>query len=277
MRAGRLKTRKIKVRRRFFKLFVWLMVLGMIAYFVYTWYVDHGLNEYERHQRKQDIQSFFSLEKDKTSKETLYLQGACDYTLQAGAFSQVHEAKILAEQLKKRGAACYLLKEDGLYRLLLSSYKSRVSAQEMMGKLKEWHEVETVVHVVKREHVTLQLSGKSAQTSASKDLLNTLFLTPSLLFEQSFYLDKGEKQREQVQEVLVSHKKTLEALKAKFESAFVQMPSALLPVQNMCEQCIQNLDDALLEQSLSAFGGKIKYAQLYMVDALCAFVEALHF
>ena len=122
MRAGRLKTKRYKVRRRGGRGVVALLLAALLlagaAYMV----------------KEKQIPVFAAPSPTLTPAEsrqetrTITLPAATWYALQLGVFEQESAAKSLAESYQGRGAAGYI--DDGEhYRVLAAAYETRADAQ----------------------------------------------------------------------------------------------------------------------------------------------------
>ena len=121
MRAGRLKTRRYKVRRsgRGAALVLLLLTIGSGA----AWLL------------REDVQALLlspaptlSPADAAAESRTVTLPGKTWYTLQLGVFEQQDAADALAESYRGRGAGGYVLLEEH-YRVLAAGYETRADAQ----------------------------------------------------------------------------------------------------------------------------------------------------
>ena len=266
MRAGKLKTRRYKVRRHGRG---WLFLLLLAAAAV-IWFYQAG---------RLPLPLLLSPapgltpEEGQRDERTVSLPGGVWYALQLGAFPQEEPAKALSDSYRARGAGGYIL---GKYQVLAAAYASRADAQAVQSQLRALHSVETVVTEISWPEITLHLTGQRAQLTALTDAWDALSKAAEHLSSLSRSLDNREKDAAAVRAALSSETDTLSALQRQLESRFGgSAPGPVRDVISQLSRLSAALREALSARSETLLGAQVKYSQLLCLDGLAAYAATL--
>lgn len=269
MRAGRLKTKRYKVRRRGGRGVVVLLLAALLlagaAYMV----------------KEKQIPVFAAPSPTLTPAEsrqetrTITLPAATWYALQLGVFEQESAAKSLAESYQGRGAAGYI--DDGEhYRVLAAAYETRADAQAVQQQLHDVHGVDAYIGEISRPAVTIRLTGQAAQLTALRDAYDLMDQAAAQLSALSRGLDGQEKRREDILPQLSSLLETVRTLTERLERLFGEAPHrAVAEMQSMLRALSDALSDALNAKSDVRLGAKIKYCQLLCASRMASYALGL--
>lgn len=274
MRAGRLKTRRYKVRRApgaWIGTAAAFMLLGLIAWAWQAGYITLTLPVFT------PAQPAATLTPDDMSKEarTLTLSGESWFALQLGAFDDRASAQALAETYQGRGAAGYLALHQGKYRVLAAAYAARADAQQVQTRLKSRHGVEAAVTEIVRPEITLRLTGRAAQLTAVEDAWAALTQLIGHLNALSQALDEGGEAWENTLDALRSERDTAKALAGRLDSLFDGSPAAVQKLSALTKDISDALDGCLAASGKTQLGARVKYCQLLCVCRLAVWAEEL--
>ncbi|MBR6186661.1 MAG: SPOR domain-containing protein [Clostridia bacterium] len=271
MRAGKLKTRRYKTHPlRGIALLLTGILLGAGAFACFRGDMALPLIPFERAAAAKNAP-----EEAPRAETTLTLPAQSWYALQLGAFDEISGAEALAALFQSRGAAGCILKKDQ-YLVLAAAYETRSGAQSVQMKLKNQHQVDTVIVEITRPEITFRLSGRKDSLDALRDALDALHEASGHLSGLSLLLDRGEGTRQQALDALRSEKNTVDMLKARLQSLFSQSAHPTVSeITRILDDFSRALDRALNASGQSALGAQIKYCQLLCLCSLFSFAQAL--
>lgn len=274
MRAGKLATRRYKVRRGhtgWIGLAALCLLIAGIGYGLWQGWITLSLPVITPQKTAATPSP-----RDQAPQERAFtLPGQSWFALQLGAFDQLSSAQALADSYRGRGAGGYLL-QQGSYRVLAAAYETRAEAQAVQNQLKTQHGVEAVITEIVRPEITLHLTGQAMQLTALTDAydavdqlighLNALFLS----------LDQGQVDTEAILAALRSERDTAAALASRLDTLFA---GAVHPaVRNMAallRDIAGALDGCLSAQGRARLGAQVKYCHLLCVCRMAAYAEGL--
>lgn len=268
MRAGRLKTKRYKVRNHAKGfLFVLAALLAASAWF----YVQRGGKI-----------PFFALHVPALSPEesaqdtrTLTLPGKTWYALQLGAFETEDMALSLASSYQARGAAGFIDSSDH-FRVLAAAYDSRAAAQAVQTQLGALHGVEAYVSEIARPEIQIRVSGQKAQLTALTDAYDALCNAAEKTYALSRGLDNREMDAAVIKASLASEKETTAALKNRLIALFGDhAPQAVAFITQALSSLEAALEKALNAAGDTALGAQIKYTQLLCIERMAAYARLL--
>lgn len=268
MRAGRLRSRRYRVRRRSRggALLLLLLALGCAAAYL--------LRTEELPLRLSPSPTLSPADAAAESR-TVTLPGKTWYALQLGVFEQQEAAAALAESYRGRGAGGYVLLAEH-YRVLAACYETRADAQAVQTQLRTGHQVDAYIWEMARPELTLKLSGQRAQLTALTDAFDALDKLAAHLSALSQGLDSRSLAGEDARRALLSEQETAAALASRLRQLFGEKPHAAVA------QIVQLLEDlsAALSQTAAAsgetrLGAQIKYCHLLCVSRMAAFAAGL--
>ena len=272
VRAGRLATRRYKVRRR---KAAWLVLIAGIG-------LGFGVSAYLRRIRPApptyiSAQPAPTLPPEETQADerTVILAGQSWYALQLGVYDDAEAANREAESYRARGAGGYIFRKDGC-RLLAAAYTARADAQAVMSRLKAKHGLETEVVEIVSPEITLRLSGQKGQLTALTDAFSAIEKLCGHLNQLSLSLDQQETEAGEALKALQSERETLNALSARLQSRFgASAPAAIPKLKQILDDCAQSLNRASAAKTLTQLGAQVKYCQLECICRMAAYASAL--
>lgn len=261
MRAGRLQTRRYRVRKiRRRVLILLILLLGAGAYLA----VRSGALPVPSLIALRPAATL-SPEETAARERVLSLPGGHWYALETGTYESAASASQAAESLRGRGGAGYV--PPGTGQVLAAAYPSRADAQKVQTQLKENHGMDTAQAEILWPEIHLKIAGQKTQLDAMADGCAALYQLPEQLYALSSGLDQRTLEPAAAREALASQRSTLTSLCAALDARFDRSaPEAV----GRLKRALSSLSDALLSaQGASGsvrLGGQIKYCQL---AALC--------
>ena len=272
VRAGRLATRRYKVRRRKAG-WLLLLIVGIGLGFIGS----ASLRSVPQPRASISAEPAPTLppEETRADERTLTLAGQSWYALQVGAFDSAEAAAREAENYRARGAGGYIFRKDGC-RILAAAYTARADAQAVITQLKTRHGLDAEVVEIISPQITLQLSGQKGQLTALSDAFSAMEKLCGHLYQLSLSLDRQETDARETLAALKSEQDTLTALAERLRSRFgVSAPDAVLRLEEMLSDCVQSLNTAGAAQSLTRLGAQVKYCHLECICRMAAYASAL--
>ena len=274
MRAGRLKTRRYKVRRApgaWIGTAAALMLPGLIGWAWRAGWITLTLPVFTSAQPAAALAPA-DLQKE---ERTLTLPGQSWFALQLGAFDDRASALALAETYQSRGAAGYLALHQGSYRVLAAAYGTRTDAQQVQTQLKARHGVEAVITEIVRPEITLRLTGRAAQLTALEDAWTAVSQWTEQLSALSQAMDQGQTEQAEAMEALRSQRDTASAMAQRLDTLFDGGPDAVRGLSALMRDVSNALDECLSASGKTRLGARIKYCHLLCVCRLTVWAEDL--
>ena len=273
MRAGRLKTKQYKVRRRGAG-WIFLLAAG-IALGAAASALRHGDISLPLSLIRPSPAATLSPDQAAREERMLTLPGRAWYALELGAFDSLEDARALAAAFQGRGAAGYV-RNDGVYRVLAAAYATRGDAQAVQTQLKDGHQVDTLITEILQPEVTMRLAGRHDQLSVLSDAWDELDKLAFHLSELSQRLDRRQGENSQILSALRSELDTVNALAERLNVSFGEKPpAAVKQVSGLLADLSAALEEA--ENALNGvrLGAMIKHAQLLCVCRMAACASGL--
>lgn len=268
MGAVRLKTRRYKVRRGGKGGLALVMILALLAAGAYLWRGEKG----EWHMLPAPT---LSPQESAADERMLTLAGTTWYALQLGVFDQLEAAQEVAASYQSRGAAGFVA-GSGPYRVLAAAYQSRADAQAVQQQLRTLHQVESYVSPISRNEITLRLTGQAAQLTALSDALIVLDQTANQMAALSQGLDQRALEEAPVRQALISHRETVDALRARLTRLFGPQPhQAVAQVMCTLDALALALEGAKDTRGEAKLGAQVKYCQLLCIVGMDAYAAGL--
>ena len=263
MRAGRLKTRRYKTRRRGVFLLMLLFLAAALGCGVMA-------------ARKSGF-SFLpapllspasTLPPEDAARESreVTLPGQSWYALCMLSMDEESAARSQAAALQNRGAGGYVRYSQG-YQVLGAAYESRADAQLVADQLKSLHGLSVQTVAIDRPEITLRLSGQRAQLTVLEDAYCLADQAAQQLSALSRGLDEHSLDAASVRAALSSLQDTAAAMRDRLILRFGDSPvhAAVGNMINLLGSLHQALDQALPETGAARLGAKVKYCQLLCV------------
>lgn len=269
MRAGRLKTRKYKTRRRgvgVLCLALIILALGLAARAMLTGRLP-GL-PFLTQVLPKAAQPEATLPPEDLIRETrdVVLPGKSWYALQLSSSADTDVANAEASALQVRGAAGYVFFQE-TYLVLGAAYETRSDAQAVADQLKSLHGIAARVAPIDRPEITLRLTGRRAQLSALEDAYLLIDQTAEQMSALSRGIDSRTLDAQAARASLSSQLSTAGAMRERLTARFGENPAdpAVRDLIAMLDELSRAVDAALLESGAARLGAKIKYGQLLCV------------
>ena len=273
VRAGRLATRRYKVRRRKMG---WLLLIAGIGLGLATSsaYLRFMRPLPQTHISAQPAPTLLP-EETQADERTVTLAGQSWYALQIGVYDDAETAGRDAESYRVRGAGGYIFRKDGC-RLLAAAYTARADAQAVMSRLKTRHGLDTEVVEIVSPEITLRLSGQKGQLTALTDAFSAMEKLCGHLYQLSLSLDRQETEAAEALTALQSEQDTLAALSARLQARFgASAPAAVLSLKQILDGSAQSLSAVSAAKTLTQLGAQVKYCHLECICRMAAYASGL--
>ena len=273
VRAGRLATRRYKVRRRKMG---WLLLIAGIGLGLATSsaYLRFMRPLPQTHISAQPAPTL-PPEETQADERTVTLAGQSWYALQLGVYDDAETAGRDAESYRARGAGGYIFRKDGC-RLLAAAYTARADAQAVMSRLKTRHGLDTEVVEIVSPEITLRLSGQKGQLTALTDAFSAMEKLCGHLYKLSLSLDRQETEAAEALTALQSEQDTLAALSARLQARFgASAPAAVLSLKQILDGSAQSLSAVSAAKTLTQLGAQVKYCHLECICRMAAYASGL--
>lgn len=271
MRAGKLKTRRYRTRRRGGWALLAAAALLMIGYGLHKGWIALQWPVIGPGQPAATAQPAW----EPPVERTVTLPGKSWYALQLGAFDNEAAAQALADAYRGRGAGGYLLQNGGC-RVLAAAYPARAEAQAVQNQLKTQHGVDTVIVEITQPEITLRLTGPGSQLTALEDAYGAVWKLSEHASALSQALDQGRTDPETAAAALQSEQATLLALYRQLEPFCAASGSrAVSDMAQLLRDAEQALGACLNTSGKTRLGAQIKYCHLLAVCRMAAYAEAL--
>lgn len=272
VRAGRLATRRYKVRRR--KMGWLLLIAGISLGFGASAYLRFMQPLPQTHISAQPAPTL-PPEETQADERTVTLAGQSWYALQLGVYDDAEAAGREADALRARGAGGYIFRKDGC-RLLAAAYTARADAQAVMSRLKTRHGLDTEVVEIVSPEITLLLSGQKGQLTALADAFSAMEKLCGHLYQLSLSLDRQETEAAEALTALQSEQDTLAALSARLQARFgASAPAAVLSLKQILDGSAQSLSAVSAAKTLTQLGAQVKYCHLECICRMAAYASGL--
>ena len=263
MRAGRLKTRRYKTRRRGVGLLLLLLIaaaagLGLKA-------VMEGRLILPFPAPSIPLATLPPEEAARESREII-LPGKSWYALCMAAAGDESAARAQALSLQARGAGGYVFFSQS-YQVLGAAYETRADAQRVADQLKALHGLAVQALPLERPEITLRLTGQKAQLTALEDAYLLADQTAEQMSALSRGLDSHDLDPLSVRAALSSQRDTADAMRERLTMRFGASPAhgAVGDMMKLLKDLSLALSDALSESGAAKLGAKVKYCQLLCV------------
>ncbi len=273
MRAGKLKTRRYKVRRASGRrIWPFILLAILLAGGIYT-----VLSPGNQWLSFLDAPApTLSPQESAQATREITLTGGTWYALQLGVFEKATAAEEMAATYRARGAAGYVWQHDN-YRVLAAAYPARADAQSVQTQLRTLHNVDAFTYEITWAEVKLRVKGQNAQLTALEDAYAYLENSMAHLYSLSLALDKQEMAASDVRAALASEKLTADTLKNRLTTLFGTNPHAA--VSQVCD-ILSDLSSALSsagETSISdaQLGARVKNCLLLTLTKTSEYIAAL--
>ena len=272
MRAGKLKTRRYRVRRGGH----WLPLVILAALLAGgAVYFSRGGSFSLPLSLPLSPAPTLTPRESAADTRTVTLSGQTWYALQLGAFDGEGPARELAQGFQARGAGGFLHRQDQ-YRVLAAAYPARADAQAVQAQLRSRHNVEAVVYEISWPQITLRLTGQKAQLTALEDAYAALEKAAEHLSALSLSLDRRETEAQAARSALLSEKETASALAQRLAALFGTAPhSAVQKIIALLTNLADALQEAVNAQGETRLGAQVKYCQLLCISGLAVYAQGL--
>lgn len=272
MRAGRLATRRYKVRRRR-RGWLLLLAVGIAVGFGVSSFLKGSGTAPQTHIAAEPAPTL-PPEETQADERTLTLASQSWYALQVGIFDSPEAASREAESYRARGAGGYIFQKDGC-RVLAAAYAARADAQAVITRLKTRHGLDAEVVEIVSPEITLRLSGQKGQLTTLTDAFSAMEKLCGHLYQLALSLDSQETDAREALTALKSEQDTLTALSGRLQSRFgASAHPAVQELRQMLSDCAATLNTAAGAQSLTQLGAWVKYCHLECICRMAAYASA---
>jgi hypothetical protein len=161
------------------------------------------------------------------------------YGVQLGVFSKEENAQSLVAKYKPEGAAGYVLKEEGLFRVLDSVYYNQNDAKGVRDTYKNGSATDACL-------LRVEVSGVNWKVSATKDQIQAIRSAITVMQSQIVILIDTQKKAQQKTGTAEDYKAVIKTSAQKFNEASTSMMNALGPTNS---PVIKKLNDSLKENA----------------------------
>lgn len=200
------------------------------------------------------------------------------YLVELGAYGDDASARVEAARNARRGAAGYILQENGVYYVMGACYDDKTQAQDVAARLTVSEQISAQVHEKSAGEVLLRVTASQAQVDALAAADAALREAAGQMGQIAFQLDGGELNADQARarlEVLeLDAREALEALRAAAGETGGPV------IEGLCEllrDLLENLDARIHqdEETLLYFSAKMKYNVIAMRLEHIAYLSSL--
>ena len=171
--------------------------------------------------------------------EEIKMNGITLYGVQLGVFSKEDNAMTTAAKYKPEGAAGYMLKEDGLFRVVDSVYYKQDDAKVVRDAYKKGSAADACI-------LRVEVSGISWKVSATKEQIQAIRGAIAMMQSQIVILIDTQKKAQQKQGTSEDYKAVIKTSAQKFSEASTSMMNSLGPTNS---PIIKKLNDSLKESA----------------------------
>lgn len=204
---------------------------------------------------------------DAPVSKTISIDANTVYALQVGVFDQEQNAEDMAQSLRSKGGAGYIVKEGESYRVLISAYKTEAEAQNVKTRLVDEQKLDSKLYNIATEKVNIELSAPEEFLSQLEEAIQKSSETHDALLDLSLAYDKGEKTIDQVKDELKSlqenGKKIADAMGQIDQTGTVAAVSSIKTFYSRAESALGKLLDAETQVTMSS-GIKSAYLDVAM-------------
>ncbi len=261
-----MRTRLVRVRRkpRGMRWAVFFLMLAMAAY------IGAAMPALRKMQAAQTGASMGGRVTRQISLKALEI-----HMVSFGEYDTAHAARVEAARYVPRGAAGYVMREDGLH-VIGAGYSSAEEADRVCAQLaaEEGLECRTVSRSV--DGVTLRMTAGSEQIAAFLEGEEALRSCADTLGKLSFSIDRGEANASQAAEVIAAQYEKLNDARKKLEELTADDENQLFAgLQEMIGDIAERLKTLSRETGAMALSSGLKYAHVEFRLREIEFMNAL--
>ena len=200
------------------------------------------------------------------------------YLVELGAYGDDASARVEAARNARRGAAGYILQENGVYYVMGACYDDKTQAQDVAARLTVSEQISAQVHEKSAGEVLLRVTASQAQVDALAAADAALREAAGQMGQIAFQLDGGElnagQARARLEVLELDAREALEALRAAAGETGGPV------IEGLCEllrDLLENLDARIHqdEETLLYFSAKMKYNVIAMRLEHIAYLSSL--
>jgi len=199
------------------------------------------------------------------------------FALQLGVYESKESAEVTAASYRQRGAAGYVWQEGDRNRILAAVYSEEDDAQRVREKLRTQQNIDTYVYEIAAEDVTIEFKGMKGQLDAIEACFDKLRQTPMNLLKLSRSLDAQETDTAEAKRQLKNEANDLKQLTQLISQRFIKpyhpLVEGMETLLNSWSSCLEQL--SLSEENEAAFGGRVKYETLALIQSAKVYYKTL--
>ncbi len=201
------------------------------------------------------------------------------YMLQMGVFSSRENADAMAEELRSRGAAGYIIEDDSsgdtLYRVMAAGYEDEASAKSVKQRLVDEGN-DCTVYTLESAGADFRVTAPEASLAGIEAGFSSLAAAKASMAEAVIGFDKNAMS---VSDGKAEAKRVLETLEGDMEALSSYAPdggtlSQILDAYSKTKASLSSLVDGEYESNVD-FSAAMKYTYLYISDACAALSDGL--
>lgn len=224
---------------------------------------------------KKDDQS--QEDNDVRFTESIKIEPISYFAIQIGAFNGYDNAKLLAQEIKQKGGAGYII-EDDYFRVMAMAYTTEDDAQTVKNQLKE-QEVESQIYKMTCPGVNMEITATREKIDGIKLSFQIWNEKLSQLGELIRELDTNKTTSEMALNKLQGIRDELEAHREKIsEYVAANEGNAILEeLQKLYQSQISNMDEILQKNPADrvAISSDIKYNYIDMIFQFKKYIEMI--
>ena len=140
------------------------------------------------------------------------------YALQVGVFDEEANAEEMAQTLKDKGGAGYIIQDGDSYRVIISAYRTEAEAENVKTRLAEEQKLDSKLYNITTEQINVELSAPEEYLAQLEDAIEESADIHEALLELSLSYDKGDLNLEQVKSELETLKDTADEKVSQMEA-----------------------------------------------------------
>jgi len=209
--------------------------------------------------------------------ESIKIEPIDYFAIQIGAFNGIDNAKLLAQEIKRRGGAGYII-EDNYFRVIAMAYATEKDAELVKNQLKE-QQVESQIYKMTCPGVNMEITATREKIDGIKSSFSIWNEKVSLLGESIKELDTNKitvemaiNKLQEIRDELEAHRKKISEYVAANEGNAI-----LEELQKLYQSQINNIDEILHGNTTDrvVISSNIKYNYIDMIFQFKKYIEKI--
>ncbi len=249
-----MRTRLVRVRRRP-KGVVWAAVFLVAAMALY---IRVSLPALRKMQAEETSAAGHG---SRVTREAV-IDGLEVWMVSFGRYGGMSEAKVEAARYVPRGAAGYVLEDEG-YSVIGAGYASETDAEKVCAQLTAAEGIGCAAESASASPVTLRMTAGSEQIAAFLEAEQTLRETAGALGKLAFSVDRGDADAEQAVEVIGTHLDHVKNAEKKLREQLADSESGIFgELLSMLGDMAGQMEEMRREKGAMAVSSRLKYCHV---------------